>query len=369
MKKAIFTVILLAALLPGITLFARAADADRLYADSGAGDAFALLDDETRALLEKIGAEAAIPSSAAQISPVGVLTAAAGLLRDGFGGAVKQFTTLAGLTLLLALAARFLPQEDADGLLASLPLFFFAAAEIPIVTELAAGVLGAMETVSAFVRLLLPVLGVFTASSGAPASSAVLTAAGVGAAEAVSAAIDWFFVPLTGAYGAICVIGAADGMFAPDRGARLLKKVFTTLLGGASVLFSGVLALKGAAAKAGDSLAFRGAKFLAGGLVPVVGGALSDGMAAVAASLNAVNDTVGALGIAAVALILLPPILRVLLHRAVLWAASLAGELTGLPRVGGYLTGIAELLSMLDLLLLFDGFVFICALGFLIGAA
>ena len=343
-------------------------DPDGQYGDIGAYDAFALLDDETKRLLQGIGADLSVPSSAADISPSGVFRSAKALFEEGLTGSVKHLSVLLGMILILSAASHFLPRKE-DGVLSMLPLFCFAAVELPAAAELTGGVLSAVETVSAFTKLLIPVMGVTTAASGAPVSSAALTAASLGAAEAVGSAVDHLFVPLTGAFGAVCVMSAADGAFSLDRGARLLKKVFTTLLGGAALLFSGVLAIRGTAARAADSLSMKGAKFLIGGLVPVVGGAMSDGLGTVAASLNAVNDTAGALGIAAIAFVLLPPLIRVLTHRAALWCASLAGELAGSPRAAAYLSGISELLRMLNVLLLFDGFVFICALGMLIGAS
>ena len=345
-----------------------AEEADGLYESTGAADLFARLDDETRALLEAVGADLADPGSAARVSPAGVLNGVAALFSDGLGDEVKQLSLLLSMLLLFAAVSCFLPRAEEDGTLSLIVFLCFAAVEIPTATALVGGVLSSLEAVSAFVRLLVPLMGVLVSASGAPAASAALTATAVGAAEAVSLAVDSLFVPLTGAYGAVCVIGAADGFFSADRGMRLVKKVFSVLVGGAALVFTGVLSLRGAASKAADSLALRGAKFLVGGLVPVVGGAMSEGLSAVTASLNAVNDSVGALGIAAIAMILLPPIVRVLTHRAVLWCASLAGELAGIPRAGAYFSGISEALSMLDILLLLDGLVFICALGLLIGA-
>ena len=362
------TVIFASALFLLLICPVRAANAE-IYDETGAADNFDLLDEETKRILSSVGADLSDPSSVTEISPSRVLHTALTLFIDGFGNAGAQLSLLIGMILLFAVVSQFLPQHETGGAITVITMFGFAAVELPVVTDLVRSVLSAVETVSVFVKTMIPWMGVIVASAGAPASSAALTGAAVGCAQVVTAAVDYLFVPLTGSYGAIVLSGAADDMFSLDRCARLFKKVFVICLGGAALIFVGVLSLRGVAARAADSLAFKGAKFLIGGLVPVVGGAMSDGLSTMTASLNAVNDAVGALGIAAIGILILPPLLKVLTHRAVLWCASLAGELAGLERGQSFLSGISELLSMLNILLLFDGFVFICALGLLIGAS
>ena len=113
-------------------------------------------------------------------------------------------------------------------------------------------------------------------------------------------------------------------------------------------------------------MTFKGAKFLIGGLVPVVGGAISEGLSSVAAALEAANKTIGALGILAMVFIVLPPLLEVLIWWAALYFCSFAATLTGQTQVAFYLSGVSNVIVMLNILLLFAAFVLIAATGILL---
>ena len=170
-------------------------------------------------------------------------------------------------------------------------------------------------------------------------------------------------MPLVGAYAAICVVAAVNPVFNLQNIALFFRRIFTVVLGVISSLFAGVLSIKSAATASADSLNFKGVKFLVGGLVPVVGGALSEGLTSVTAALNAVNQTIGALGILVMVLITLPSVLQVLIWWAALYICSMAATLTGQTQVAFYLSGVSNVIVMLNILLLFDAFVFIAAVG------
>lgn len=70
--------------------------------------------------------------------------------------------------------------------------------------------------------------------------------------------------------------------------------------------FVGLLSIKGLLAGAADSAVAKGAKFLIGSFVPVVGGAVSDALGSIVSSLSLVRGATGAFGILAVLLIALP---------------------------------------------------------------
>lgn len=361
---------LIACLLPLFALHGGAADTQlqSLYDDSDAARIFSQLDEETLSLMAALGVDIADPESILRVSPAGVIDTMLSVFRDGLSAPMKHCALLLGAVMLFAVADAASPALGAKNKPGGMIfMLFIAFSVITPVSRCITGVLSALETVSMLTKLLIPVMGGLMAASGAPMASAALSAASLGAAELVSSLVDRLFVPVTGAYAAVCIVAAVNPVFNLQNAALFFRRLFTVVLGGVSAIFTGVLALRGTAAKAGDSLLFKGAKFLIGGLVPVVGSAMSEGLSTVTAALDAVNDTVGVLGIAAIALIILPTVIRVLTEWAVLAVCSFAATFVDQPQVAFYLSGVSNVIVMLNILLLFDGFVFISALGMLVG--
>ena len=73
---------------------------------------------------------------------------------------------------------------------------------------------------------------------------------------------------------------------------------------------------------------------LAGRVIPVVGGAVGETLRTVAGSVSYLKSTVGTVGIVAVVLLLLPPLVTVVLYRLGLIAASACADLLGCSAEG-----------------------------------
>lgn len=359
-------------LLPAVTASAVSSDeeAARVYEDSGAEKVFETLDDETLEMLDALGLDISDPESIVEVSPARVVSQALSMLTGGLSEPLKKCAVILGAVLLFSILENVAPDVGRSsgpcGMIFMLSLSLMILAPV---ADCVGAVLSAIRVISGFTKLLIPVMAGLVAASGSPVLSAAFSSASLGAAEVVGEAVDTFFVPVTGAYAAVCIVAAVNPMFNLQNIALFFRRIFTVVLGGVSTLFSGVLALKGAAASSTDSLVFKGAKFLIGGLVPVVGGALSEGLSSVTAALQAVNKSVGALGILVIVLVALPSVLEVLTWWAALYACSLAATLTGQPQIAFYLSGVSNVIVMLNILLVFDVFVFTAALGIVLGFA
>ncbi len=134
------------------------------------------------------------------------------------------------------------------------------------------------------------------------------------------------------------LIAAANGLAAvswlPDgdrlRGiAACLKRVTTWGMGLFGAIFSAVLAFQTVLAAGADSVAARTVKFAVGSAVPVIGGVVGDTVRTVASALGYLKDTAGLMGILVLALIALPPLVGLLLHRAAVILGGAVAELLG----------------------------------------
>ena len=103
-------------------------------------------------------------------------------------------------------------------------------------------------------------------------------------------------------------------------------------------MFTGLLSLQSFAGAAADNLGVRALKFSISSFVPVVGGSLSEAFSAIRGCLQLLRTTLGSFGVAATALIVLPPLLRCLGFSLLMSVCRTAAEVFDLRVITDVLT-------------------------------
>jgi len=153
---------------------------------------------------------------------------------------------------------------------------------------------------------------------------------------------------------ALSIVSALSPIFNWNGITNIIKKTVTVTLGFLSTVFVGLLSIKGLLAGAADSAAAKGAKFLIGSFVPVVGGAVSDALGSIVSSLSLVRGATGAFGILAVLLIALPVFAELLLWLLTLNLCAIGADLFGQGKASALLRSVASALVILGAILLFN---------------
>lgn len=233
------------------------------------------------------------------------------LRRSGRSGAL-----LLAVTLLCAVSET-LRQELGGGGLDPIRLAGAAAVTAIAVIDVNA-LLGlgrqAMERMDEFSRLLLPVVTALCAAGGQPAAAVARQGATLLFLNLLLTVADKLILPLIYAYVAACAAHAALGNDGLRRVGELLKWAAGGLL---SLLFTGFvvyLTVSGAVAGNADALTQKAAKTAISGMVPVVGGILSDAAETVVAGAGVLKGTVGVVGLLAVLCVCLVPFLQLGCH-------------------------------------------------------
>ena len=139
-----------------------------------------------------------------------------------------------------------------------------------------------------------------------------------------------------------------------------VKKVYGFFLGLVMTVFVFCLGAQTSIATAADTLTARGARVLAGTLIPGVGGAIGDTLRAVAGSAGYVKSVVGIGGIFLVLALTLPILTALLLVRGVILVAATAADMLDCKRENKLLSEIGNVYGMLI------GAVSICAVAFIV---
>lgn len=139
-----------------------------------------------------------------------------------------------------------------------------------------------------------------------------------------------------------------------------VKKIYGFFIGLVMTVFVFCLGAQTSIATAADTLTARGAKVLAGTLIPGVGGAVGDTLRAVAGSAGYIKSVVGIGGIFLVLTLTLPIITSLLLVRGAFLVAATAADMLDCKREHKLLCEMGNVYGMLV------GAVSICSVAFVI---
>lgn len=168
--------------------------------------------------------------------------------------------------------------------------------------------------ISAYGNLLLPVMTAALASQGGVTSSAALYAATAMFDSLLSSMISVLLVPMVYLYLVLAVMGGAAGDGLLKKLRDFVKWAMTWGLKLVLYAFTGYMTLTGVISGTADQTAIKAAKLTISGMVPVVGGILSDASETVLVSAAAVKTGAGTVGLLAVIAVTAIPFLTIGMH-------------------------------------------------------
>ncbi|NLW74254.1 MAG: hypothetical protein GX057_05080 [Clostridiales bacterium] len=289
-----------------------------------------------------------------------ILRTVASLAGVRLGSALRLFALLLGLLVLSALlrSVRELVKSPALSQAVSLcSISATLAAAVSVQYEMLSAVSRFLDQLNLLVNSMIPIMGALYAMGG-NVSAAVTNNSAMMVFLAVTENIcNRTVIPVT----AFCLALSLVSVFAPAidmRGlATTIKKIFTFIIAFVMTLLGTVLAMQSTLTAAGDSVAARAAKFMAGNFIPVVGGSVGDSLKTVAGSIEYIRACVGVGGIIIIVLLLLPTILSIVATRLAFMAAGTVSKLLGcseesnllgeLTQIYGYLLAVVSSCSVL----------------------
>lgn len=227
---------------------------------------------------------------------------------------------------------------------------------------------GAANTLSAVANFMLSFVPIFIGiviSSGFITTASTTSPLLLFVATVVSKVSTSTFLPLMGGYLSLTISGSISPIFSLNSFANSIKNAANYIMGLVTTLFLGVLSIGGTVTSATDSLALKTTRFLVSG-VPVVGGAIAESLTATTASIEVLKSGVGAFGILAVVVILLPILVTLLLWKAALFLSSFISEVLDVKVLSSFLNAVGAVVSVTIGVLIFVGILFIIGLTILI---
>lgn len=321
---------------------------------------------EAEALLEEQGIDWTDPESLLSLSPAEMVSALLAEIRQAVSAPLRLFGKLLAVIVFASLVLG-LGDAAAERSLSHLPELLCVPVSLllflPEIRSLLQTLSDALEQGAAFLLSYVPVFASATAASGNISAASAYQVLVLYLAELAMQLAAGSFLPLLKAS---LALSAADAMYAPLSLGGLIqgfRKCVTWGLGFLMTLMTGVLGIQNLIGGSVDSVSAKTAKFVLSSAIPIVGSAVSEAYGTVRGSLGLVRSAVGVLGIAAIAVVFLPPILLLLCYRISFAGAAVVAELFGV-------SALKRLYQNLDAVLAAAAAVLICfAVMFLIATA
>lgn len=325
------------------------------------------LEEETKEALSEIGIDDADYTQLLSLSPKRVVDAILELITGKMSEKLKAVGFVCALLVLSAVLEGFAqPGSTMHSVFSVFTTLLIVVSLLLPVSESLVQAFSAMELSSNFLLAYIPAFAGVISMSGKPLSSAAYSSVMIGLSNLLAQYNVKVFLPVVQVFFSLNIASSVQPKYAFNSLVAFFKKAVTVLLGFSATIFTGLLAIKGSLASAGDSVAVRGVKMLVGSAVPVVGSALSDAYTSVLGSITLIQNAVGIFGIVVFALMHVPVILDLLLWYLALSFTASVSEALGQKQAATLLNGIASTVSLVNTLVIFTAFILIISTGIML---
>lgn len=184
-------------------------------------------------------------------------------------------------------------------------------------------------------KLLLPVMTAAMAAGGSVSSSAALYAGTSLFSAILSSLISNIIIPILYIFVAVCVCGRAVEQELLDKIKKFLKWLMTWSLKIILYVFTGYMGITKVVSGSVDAAALKATKLTMSGVVPIVGGIISDASEAVLVSAGVMKNAAGVYGIIAIIAAYISPFLKIGIQYLLLKATAAVCGMFGTKQTTG----------------------------------
>ncbi len=200
---------------------------------------------------------------------------------------------------------------------------------------------------SEYGKLLLPVMTAAMAAQGGITASAALYTGTVLFDTLLSAAAAAVLVPMVYMFLALAIAKSATGEEMLGKLGELVKGSLTWLMKTGLYIFTGYMSITGVVSGTADASAVKVAKLSISGMVPVVGGILSDASEAVVVGAGVMKNAAGVYGLLAVIAIWIAPFLKIGLQYLLLKLTAVFCSSFGIKKASDLIQDFSDAMAIL----------------------
>ena len=201
--------------------------------------------------------------------------------------------------------------------------------------------------ISDYAKLLLPVMTAALAAQGGASGASALYAGTALFNTVLSSIITKLLIPMVFVFLSLAAANSATGEELLKKLRDFIKWLMTWSLKTILYIFTGYLSITGVITGTADAAAVKAAKITISGVVPVVGGILSDASEAVIVGAGVMKNAVGVYGLLAVAAILITPFLRIGVQYLLLKLTAAICGVFGVKEASGLIEDFSSAMGIL----------------------
>lgn len=322
-------------------------------------------------LFSKDGEE--VGAAVAKISDFSfLLRALLSLIGVRLGDCARLLATVCGLLLLSSLASALSASLWNERIRSAFSLCSTLTVTLVLLSQAGSALTAVSDyfaTLGHMTESALPLLGALY-SLGGNIGAAAASASGLSVyMTLMEELIGKSILPFCGICMGLSLIGALDPSVRLGSLVSSLKKNYTTALAFLMTLLLAMLSGQTLLAARSDTLLWRGAKFAAGNIIPVVGGSVSELLRTVSTGVGYLRGAVGISGVLLLLLMLLPTLVELLLLRATWQLSASLADLLGCACEKKLLDEFASLLGYLATAVCICSSILLIAMALLAGCA
>lgn len=321
---------------------------DRQLDASGAEELYALLPEETQALLRRIGVDGLSMEAALEMTPQTVLSTLRDLFRKESTAPFTAAMTLFGVLLVLGFFEALHPAsgERSEWFRCVCILAATAPLLVPL-WQTMQRTLAAADSASVFLLSFAPVYASMLLASGGTATALTFQTVMLTAAQGIGVLVTQVIVPLCFVSLALGVTGAMDPAHRLTGIGSMVSKINARILTVSLMIFVALLSFQSVLSAGADTVGGRMLRFSVAGFVPIVGGSLSEALYTVQGCLSSLRGTVGAFGVLCTVCMVLPTLIECAIWDILLFAVKITAELfsfQSIAEVASVLKGVMKTL-------------------------
>lgn len=277
-----------------------------------------------------------------------ILTDAIARFRPDLAEAAKTCLSVAGAVLLVSVVQCFSDNmKNAADLTGTVAIAALLLQSTDSLIGLGANTI---TELSEYGKLLLPVMTSAMAAQGSVTTSTALYAATAAFNTVLTWLLSKLLIPMIYIFLALAAANSALGEDTMKKLRDFVKWLMTWCLKTLLSVFTAYIGITGVVSGSTDAAALKATKMTISGMVPVVGGILSDASEAVLVSAGVVKNAAGIYGIFAILAVFLGPFLRIGAHYLMLKVTGGICGIFGSKRtselIGDFGTAMGMLLGM-----------------------
>lgn len=296
-------------------------------------------------------------------------------LKEMIADGVKKPLYSCGIILLIIILSSFFQgfresvnDSEMISLLSTVSALVIA---VLLVSQLKYSISSACAAISVcadFIFAFVPAFCIIVAASGNTVTAFSTNTLLLSLAQALNFISKNIFLPLSNCFLAIGICSGIRSELNLQQLIYNLKKYLTTAISVCATAFVSILSIKTAVSARADAIGLRSMRFVINSVVPVIGGAISEGLLSIQAYSSLIKSSVGIVGIIAVLTVFVPPVLNVSFWRLFLSLCRTVSDIFNDRSVSSVLKAFEDSLLIMNVILILSMVTTIISIGILIAA-